>query len=313
MYIPALKTVLKKGKIRDVDSCGMLCSYEELGLEGNSDGIIELPLDAVVGQRVIDVLGINDPVIEIAVTPNRPDALGVYGIARDLAALRLGRLKPVMINEIISNAQASPFSVSLLNQEACPHFVGIYIENVKNSASPDFIQKRLKAIGCTPKSVLVDITNYISYSFARPLHVFDADKIGKNISVRLAYTGEILKALDGNEYILTDTDIVIANDHKVLALAGIMGGLDSGCDENTTNVFLESAYFNPSFIAKTGRRLNLLSDARYRFERGIDPAFTLDGAKIATNMILELCGGQVLQRLDIGTILLPDPSFWSFL
>ncbi|MEM6603434.1 MAG: YtpR family tRNA-binding protein, partial [Pseudomonadota bacterium] len=232
MYIPGLDITLKKGKIRGIESCGMLCSYEELGLEGDNTGIIELPEAAKIGDKVIDVLGINDPLIEISITPNRPDALGVYGIARDLAAAGLGKLKTVHIPDY-KGAFKSPISVTVQHPESCPHFVGAYISGVKNVKAPDWMVKRLAAVGCSSHSALVDITNYMSYSFARPLHVFDADKIGKNISARLAKPDEEIISLKDISYHLEDKDIVIADEEKPHAIAGIMGGLESGCSDDT--------------------------------------------------------------------------------
>lgn len=308
MYIPGLDITIKKGKIRGVESHGMLCSLEELGLEESCEGILELPEEAKVGTRVIDILGFNDPMIEIAITPNRPDALGVYGVARDLAAYGLGKLKPLEIPEIKGEFK-SPISFEVTHSESCPHFVGYYIKNIENKPSPDYIQKRLKAIGMTPKSSLVDITNYLSFTFARPLHVFDADKIGTKMQARLAKSGEEIKSLKEIDYKLEEKDIVIADENKAHAIAGIMGGFESGCSLETKNVFIESAYFNPHYIAMTGRRLGILSDARYRFERGIDPEFTKNGAKFAANMVLALCGGQASEIVEAGEEIKVEEAF----
>ena len=309
MYIPGLDITIKKGKIRDIESCGMLCSLTELGLtDDSSDGIMELPISAKIGEKIIDVLGINDPVIDISVTPNRPDALGVYGIAQDLAAYGLGTLKPLHIPDIIGTFD-SPINIALEHTQSCPHFVGYYIKNVTITQSPEYIKNFLKAVGCKSINAAVDITNYISYSFARPLHVFDADKIDGNICARLAQEGETIKALDEGTYSLAANDIVIASSTQPLAIAGIMGGLDSGVYDNTTNIFLESAYFNPDYIAATGRRLGILSDARYRFERGVNPAFSENGAKIAAQMIAHLCGGEISKIVIAGKPTLPDVAF----
>lgn len=309
MYIPGLDITIKKGNIRDVESCGMLCSLTELGLTSDqSDGIMELPQDAKIGDKIIDVLGINDPMIEISVTPNRPDALGVYGIAQDLAAFGLGSLKPLNIPSIQGTFD-SPVRFSVEHPESCPHFVGYYIKGVKITQSPEKIKNFLKAVGCKSINAAVDVTNYLSYSFARPLHVFDADKISPNLQARLAKNTEMLKALDDVTYQLNETDIVIASENEPYAIAGIMGGFDSGVYENTTNIFLESAYFNPDYIARTGRRLGILSDARYRFERGVNPAFTEDGAKIAAQMIVDLCGGEISKIVIAGKPSLPDTAF----
>lgn len=309
MYIPGLDITIKKGKIREIESCGMLCSLSELGLTSDeSDGIMEVPESAKIGERIIDILGINDPVIDISVTPNRPDALGVYGIAHDLAAFGLGVLKPLQI-PTTEGTFDSPITVSVTHPESCPHFVGYYIKNVKIIQSPEKIKNFLKAVGCKSINAAVDVTNYLSYSFARPLHVFDADKISPNLQARLANNTETLQALDEENYQLQTNDIVIASDSEPYTIAGIMGGLASGVYENTTNIFLESAYFNPDYVAQTGRRLGILSDARYRFERGINPAFTEDGAKIAARMIVDLCGGEISKIVIAGKPTLPDTAF----
>lgn len=309
MYIPGLDITIKKGKIRDIESCGMLCSITELGLEGeDNDGIMELPETAKVGEKVIDVLGVNDPVIDISITPNRPDALGVYGIAHDLAAAGLGTLKQLEIPQLKTSFD-SPISLSLEHPESCSHFVGYYIKGVQVCDAPDHITHFLKAMGCKSINAPVDITNYMAYSYARPLHVFDADKIGTKLCARLAQAGESLEALDEETYQLQDNDIVIADENAPQAIAGVMGGLKSGVYETTTNIFLESAYFNPDYIAATGRRLNIISDARYRFERGISPAFAEDGAKIAAQMIVDICGGEISHVVVAGKPPLPDTAY----
>jgi phenylalanyl-tRNA synthetase beta chain len=297
-YIPGLDITIKQGNIRGIDSMGMLCSAEELGLTEESEGIIELPANSNIGDNIAKVLGLNDPMIEISITPNRPDALGVYGIARDLAARGLGTLKPYK-NGHEGGSKESKIKVHLQTDD-CPHFVGCYIENVQNKHTPDHTQKRMQSIGLKPISALVDITNYISYDYARPLHVFDADKIEGDIIVRSAKEGETLLALDEKIYTLSDSMMVIADEKKILAIAGIMGGLESGVTENTKNVFLESAYFDPISVATTGRKLNILSDARYRFERGIDPNSTMQGAKTALNMLIDLCGGSPSKFIEAG-------------
>lgn len=288
VFIPGSGITIKKTKIRDVESNGMLCSAEELGLGEASEGIIELPTDAAPGAPAASALGADDPVIEIAVTPNRADALGVYGIARDLAAAGLGTLKPLAAPAQAATAQ----SWITLATPHCPYFVGCHIRGVKNGASPEWMQRRLRAIGLRPISALVDITNYFTFAFGRPLHVFDTAKLTGNITVRAGRSGETLKALNGKTYALTPEMTVIADDAGALALGGIIGGEASGCTETTTDVFLEAAYFDPVNIAKTGRALELLSDARYRFERGVDPAFVEAGARLAAQMIMALCGGE---------------------
>ncbi|MEL6979216.1 MAG: phenylalanine--tRNA ligase subunit beta [Pseudomonadota bacterium] len=301
-YVPGTDLWLKAGEIRGERSEGMLVSERELEISDEHDGIIELPSDAPLGVRFIDYIGLNDPVIEIAITPNRPDALGVYGIARDLAARGLGRLKDGETAPI-DGAFASPIGVSLdsgvtadseESAAACPYFVGRLIRGVKNGPSPDWMQRRLKAIGIGPKNALVDITNYVSFDRARPLHVFDAGKLEGNIKVRLSKPEESLLALDGETYVLEPGMTLICDrgGRRPAAIAGVMGGAESGCSEETTDVFVESAYFDPIRTAATGRRLKINSDARYRFDRGVDPVYTREGAELATKLILECCGGE---------------------
>ncbi len=295
MYIPGIGVTLKKSKIRGVTSNGMLLSERELGLSDNHDGIVELPDDAVVGTPASQALGRNDTVIDIGVTPNRGDCLGVRGVARDLAAAGVGTLKPLDV-EPVTGSFISPIQVNIdLDDEsksACPYFVGRYIKGVKNGESPKWLKDKLIAIGLRPISVLVDITNLFTISYGRPLHVFDADKVEGDIQVRFSHNGETLRALDGKDYELDDAMTVIADAKTVESLGGVMGGEGSGCTEKTVNVFMESAYFDPVRTAATGRKLNLQSDARFRFERGIDPDFVMPGAELATKLILDLCGGE---------------------
>ncbi len=244
--------------------------------------------------RYIDWRGLNDPVVEIKVTPNRPDALGIHGIARDLAARGLGRLKPVTAPPVAGRFP-TPIAVTIdpaLKAKGCPHFAGRLIRGVRNGPAPDWLAARLKAIGLRPISALVDITNYFTFGLNRPLHVFDAARVTGALHIRPARTGETLLALDGKTYTLADGQMVIADDHGPESLAGIMGGEGSGVSPETTDVFLESAFWDPITIAATGRALKINSDARYRFERGVDPAFTLPGLELATQMILDLCGGE---------------------
>jgi phenylalanyl-tRNA synthetase beta chain len=292
--IPESGQVLKVGKIRGVESQGMMCSSRELGLGDDHSGIIELPEGAPLGVSVTEVLPL-DPMIEIAITPNRPDCLGVRGIARDLAASGLGTLKPLTV-EPVPGTFDSPVTVTSgldeAGRDACPMFVGRYIRGVKNGDSPQWVRDRLAAIGLRPISALVDVTNLISYEFARPLHVFDADKLTGDIHPRFARAGETLMALDEKEYALTPEDVGICDDAGPQAIGGVMGGLTTGCTETTVNVFLESALFDPRRIAATGRRLGIDSDARYRFERGVDPESAILGAEAATRLILEWCGGE---------------------
>ena len=247
--------------------------------------------------------------IYVKVTPNRPDALGIYGIARDLAAKGLGTLKPLDAKKVEGRFD-SPIKVSLDFPDGdttpCPLFVGRYIRGVKNGPSPEWLQRRLRAIGLRPISALVDITNYITFAYGRPLHVFDADKVKGNIRARLAKDGETLEALDNKSYTLSAGMTVIADDAGPEAIAGIIGGSPSSCTEETVNVFLEAAYFDPLRTAATGRKLGITSDARYRFERGVDPAFTPVGAEIATRMILDLCGGEASHVVTAGAV--PDTA-----
>jgi phenylalanyl-tRNA synthetase beta chain len=301
-HVPGTGVDLKPGVIRGVASNGMLCSERELELSDSHDGIIELPDDAPLGARFIDWRGLNDPVIEIKITPNRPDALGVRGIARDLAARGLGTLRPQEIVPV-QGAFPSPVGVRIapdLRLRGCPHFAGRVIRGVRNGPSPDWLQQRLRAIGLRPISALVDITNFFTFDLARPLHVFDADKVRGGLRIRMAEAGESLVALDGRTYQLVPGQMVIADDAGPESLAGIMGGEASGVSEATVNVFLESAWWDPITIAATGRALKIVSDARYRFERGVDPAFTRPGLEAATRMILDLCGGEASEVVEDG-------------
>lgn len=297
-YVPGIDVTLGIGKIRGVESHGMMASERELELSDEHNGIIELP-SGEVGQKFVDWLAANrpgtvDPMIHIKITPNRPDALGVRGIARDLAARGLGTLKPLPI-PAIKGGFASPVQVEIsdvLKAKGCPHFAGRTIRGVKNGASPEWLTNRLKAIGLRPISILVDITNYFTYGLNRPLHVFDAAKVQGRLRIHPAAGGEEFLALDGKTYTLRAGQMAISDDQGVESLAGIMGGEVSGCTEATTDVFLESAWWDPITVATTGRALKINSDARYRFERGVDPAFTLEGLDLATQMILDLCGGE---------------------
>jgi phenylalanyl-tRNA synthetase beta chain len=302
--IPATKDVLQLGSIRGQESQGMMCSERELLLSEEHDGIIDVQGDWPVGTPAVVALGLDDPMIYIKVTANRPDALGIHGLARDLAAKGLGTLKPLNA-ATVKGTFKSPISVSL-ETEGCPLFVGRYFRGVKNGPSPAWLQRRLKSIGLRPISTLVDITNYITFTYARPLHVFDADKTHGNISARAAKDGETLLALDGKAYTLNSQMTVIADERGAEGIAGIMGAEASGCSDTTTNVFLEAAYFDPRQTAATGRKLSINSDARYRFERGIDPAFTQTGAELATRMILELCGGEASELVVAGAA--PDTT-----
>ncbi|PZQ52234.1 MAG: phenylalanine--tRNA ligase subunit beta [Rhodovulum sulfidophilum] len=292
-YIPGIDTTIKVGKIRGVESHGMMLSEREMKLSDEHNGILELPADAPVGARLTEVLRF-DPVIEIAITPNRPDALGVAGIARDLAARGLGTVKTPAVEEV-PGGFPNPIGVYLapdVVSEACPLFVGRLIRGVKNGPSPKWMQDRLRAIGLRPISALVDITNYVTFDRGRPLHVFDAAKVhGGALTVRLAKPGETVLALDGKTYVFDGSETVISDATGVESIGGIMGGERSGCAEETTEVFVEAAYFDPVRTARTGRRLRINTDARYRFDRGVDPEFTKAGVELATKLILEICGG----------------------
>jgi phenylalanyl-tRNA synthetase beta chain len=310
-FIPGKKMTLGKGVIRGVESNGMLCSEAELLLSEDHDGIIDLPDDAPVGARFIDYANLNEPVIEINLTPNRPDAASVHGIARDLAAAGLGKLKERPIKPVPAG-YACPVSVSLdlsdADRHLCPAFALRLVRGVKNGPSPEWLQKRLRDIGLRPISALVDITNYITFDRGRPLHVFDAQKVSRSLVVRRAHAGEQIVALDGRSYRLDENIVVIADDAGVQSIAGIMGGARSGCELETTDVLIESALWDPSNIAKTGRRLSVNSDARYRFERGVDPAFCVPGAELATHLILEICGGDPSELTVAGAIDMPGKT-----
>lgn len=291
--IPGSGLVLKPSVIRGVASEGMLCSAREMGISEDHAGILDLPAEARVGEAFARALGLDDPVLEIKLTPNRADCLGVRGIARDLQAAGLGTLKPIDERRVEGRFQ-SPLGVRIEAEAAgaCPLFAGRLIRGVKNRPSPDWLQRRLRAVGLRPISALVDITNYFTMDLARPLHVFDAGKIETGLTVRLARVGERLLALDGREYALDPEICVIADAGAVQSLGGVMGGEASGVTLATQEVFVESALFDPVRTAATGRRLGILSDARYRFERGVDPAFAVPGLEMATRLILELCGGE---------------------
>ena len=303
--IPATGEALKVGTIRGIESRGMLCSARELMLGDEHDGIIELSADAKIGEPAAKALGLTDPVIDVSLTPNRGDAASVFGIARDLAASGLGNLKDTAVNAV-KGKFASPKSIALNfppeSADACPLFAGRMVRGVKNGPSPKWVQDRLKAVGLRPISALVDVTNLISLDRGRPLHVFDADKLSGNLQARLAKDGEQILALDGKTYVLDAGMTVIADDNAARGIAGVMGGEETGCSEATTNVFIESAYFDPARTARTGQKLGILSDARYRFERGVDPEFVVSGLELATKLILEWCGGEPSETVVAGAV-----------
>ncbi len=309
VYVPGIDTTIGVGKIRGIESFGMMASEREMELSDEHDGIIELP-SGEVGERFIDWLAENDPakvdpVIEIAITPNRPDALGVRGIARDLAARGLGALKPRDC-EPVPGEYTCPIKVSIDEDTAdgCPLFSGRLIRGVRNGPSPQWLQDILRTIGLRPISALVDITNFFTYDRNRPLHVFDAAKVAGDLRIHRAKGGERLMALDDKEYAFQPGMMVISDDSGPESIAGIMGGLATGVTAETTDVFLESAYWDAVQIALAGRALKINSDARYRFERGVDPAFTLEGLEHATRMILDLCGGEASNVVVAGKV--PD-------
>ncbi|AWZ19995.1 phenylalanyl-tRNA synthetase beta subunit [Roseovarius sp. TM1035] len=312
VYVPGIDTTIGVGKIRGIESHGMMCSEREMELSEEHDGIIELP-SGEVGQRFTDWLAAHDPakvdpVIEIAITPNRPDALGVRGIALDLAARGMGKMKPAQTVDI-EGQFACPIGVTIDADTAtggCEVFAGRLIRGVKNGPSPEWLQQRLRAIGLRPISALVDITNFFTYDRNRPLHVFDADKVKGDLRIHRTTGGETLIGLDEKEYTFGLGQVVISDESGIESIGGIMGGLATGCTDETVNVFLEAAVWDTVQIATTGRALRINSDARYRNERGIDPAFNMEALDLATQMILDLCGGAPSNRVVAGKV--PDVS-----
>ena len=321
--IPATGDILKLGTIRGVESRGMMCSARELLLGEDHDGIIELKAGAKVGEPVVAALveaGLlaNDPLFDVSITPNRGDAASVFGIARDLAASGLSTLKAEKIQPVAGKFP-SPKKITLdfapENKDACPIFAGRLIRGVRNGPAPKWVQDRLKSVGMKSISALVDATNLISQDRGRPLHVFDADKLSGNLHARMANDHEQLLALDEKTYVLDADTIVIADDSYARGIAGIMGGMDTGSFEDTKNVFIESAWFDPARIARAGRKQGIISDARYRFERGVDPQFVLPGLELCTQYILEWCGGEASDVVIAGALppphkpILFDPAF----
>jgi phenylalanyl-tRNA synthetase beta chain len=305
-YIPGKKLTLAKGVIRGVESNGMLCSAAELELSEDHEGIIELPDDAPVGMAYARFAGLDDPAFDVAVTPNRPDATGVAGIARDLAAVGLGNLK-TPAPKAYEGAFDCPTRVQLdftpADAHLCPAFALRLVRGVTNGPSPEWMQERLRAIGLRPISALVDITNYVTFDRGRPLHVFDLAKVAGDLTVRRARAGESVRALDGKTYVLDETMVAISDANGVESIAGIMGGEHSGCDETTRDVLIESALWDPTTTAHTGRKLGIATDARYRFERGVDPDFCVPGCDLATEFVLSICGGEPSRMVVAG-----DPS-----
>ena len=301
--IPGTGVVLKKAKIRGVESCGMLCSEREMGMSDEHEGIIELDPEAPVGAPFAQFMGLDDPLFDIAITPNRADCLGVFGIARDLAAAGLGRLKTAEIEPVASTFK-SPIDVTLDfpgdGPSPCPLFLGRYVRGVRNCESPRWLKDRLTSVGLRPISALVDLTNFLTIDRNRPVHVFDADKVKGDIWLRLGGGGAPFAALNGKEYVLDDTMTGIGDESGVISLAGVMGGEPTGCTMETTDVFIEIALFDPVRTAATGRTFNLESDARYRFERGVDPAFAGPGMELMTRLVMESCGGEASEVVVAG-------------
>jgi phenylalanyl-tRNA synthetase beta chain len=304
-YVPGSDLTLKVAAIRGVESRGMMCSVRELELGDDHDGIIELAADAPVGANYAAWAGLDDPVIDVSVTPNRQDAMGVHGIARDLAAAGLGRLKSVEVPDI-PGTYPCPIEIRTEDPEGCPAFYGRVIRGVSNGPSPDWLQRRLKAVGQRPISALVDMTNYIMLTHGRPLHVYDLARLEGAIVARRARDGEEVLALNGKSYRLDPSMTVIADDVQVHDIGGIMGGEHSGVTEATADILIECAYFEPEHIALTGQKLGLTSDARSRFERGVDPLFLEAGVELATAMAMELAGGEPSQIVRAGTP--PNPQ-----
>jgi len=298
-YIPGIDVTLAVGKIRGVESHGMMCSERELGLSDEHDGIIDLPADAPVGASFAAYAHLDDPVIEINLTPNHPDATGVHGVARDLAASGRGTLRSGPIAPVPGKGE-TPVKVTIDAADLCPGFALRLVRGVSNGASPKWLQQRLIAIGLRPINALVDITNYVTFDRGRPLHVFDARKVDGDLVVRRARDGEKVLALDGREYTLTPQMCVIADRNGVESIAGVMGGEHSGCDEATTDVLIESALWDPLATARTGRELGIRTDARYRFERGVDPEMMVPGIELATKMVLDFCGGEPAGTTVVG-------------
>jgi phenylalanyl-tRNA synthetase beta chain len=309
-YIPGKDITIGKGNIRGQVSNGMLCSAAELELSNDHDGIIELPDDAPVGTKYVDYAGIDGVVFDISITPNRGDATGVYGIARDLAAFGLGTLKQTDMAPIASKGPSPiaplPQQFSGDEPKTIRKFAGRYIRGVRNGPSPDWLQARLRAVGLRPINAIVDITNLVSLGWGRPLHAYDADKIEGQPVLRNARAGEVLDALDNKNYTLDETMTVIADDKGPLCLGGIMGGIRSGSTDEMVNVFMECASWDPELVARTGRKTGIVSDARYRLERSVDPALTEPGLELATRLVLELCGGEPLEPAISGEDVFPN-------
>ncbi len=303
-HVPGLGVTLKVAAIRGVESNGMMCSARELQLGEDHDGILDLPADAPVGEIYADWAGLNDPVFDVAITPNRQDCMGVYGIARDLAAAGIGTLRALDI-PTFADAAPCPVAIATADPEGCPAFLARHVRGVQNGPSPDWLQALLVKAGLRPISALVDITNYFTIGHGRPLHVYDVAKLTGGLTARRAVDGESLLALNGKTYTLDPSMTVIADDAHVHDIGGIMGGAESGVSPETTDVLIEAAYFAAERIGATGRALGISSDARARFERGVDPAFVAPGLDLAAAMIVALCGGQVSAMAQAGELPVP--------
>ncbi|EJC82136.1 phenylalanyl-tRNA synthetase, beta subunit [Rhizobium leguminosarum bv. trifolii WSM2297] len=300
-YVPGIDVTLAVGNIRGVESHGMMCSEKELEISDSHDGIIDLPEDAPVGKSYAAYAHLDDPVIEINLTPNRPDCTSIHGIARDLAASGLGTLKARPAPSFAVDGETPvKLTLDLDDPKLCPGFSLRLVRGVKNGPSPRWMQQRLLAIGLRPINALVDITNYMTFDQGRPMHVFDAAKVKGNLTVRRAAEGETVLALDQREYKLSPNNVVISDEDGIESIGGIMGGEHSGCDENTVDVLIESALWDPMNIAKSGRSLGIITDARYRFERGVDPEYMVPGLERTTELVLELCGGTAAKAEIVG-------------
>ena len=312
LYIPGIDLKLKKGKIRGEVSEGMMLSERELGLSDEHDGIIEISENIANGTDAITALNLNDPIFELAITPNRGDCLSVRGIARDLAAKGCGVLKDLKIETLKSSNFDSPIKwVIKEDNNSCEYVLGRYFRNVSNRKSPEWLTKKIISIGLRPINALADITNFITIDLGRPLHVFDADKIDGDLTMHLSVEGNEVDALDNKNYKLSNINTIISDSKKIHGIAGIIGGLESGCSENTKNVFLEVASFKPSGIAKSARSLGIFSDARQRFERGIDKDFIEKGIEYASSLIVNCCGGEASPIINAGN-LQSTPTFIDY-
>ncbi|MGJ8562683.1 MAG: phenylalanine--tRNA ligase subunit beta [Alphaproteobacteria bacterium] len=307
-YIPGADFSLDKKprKIRGVESSGMMCSASELGLGQDSDGIMDLDAGFEMGTPIADALNMNDPVIDFEVTPNRPDWLGVDSIARDLAAAGLGTVTTKAVTPV-KGTFPCPQEIKIDANDACPVFAGRVVRGVKNGPSPQWLQDRLKAIGLRPISALVDITNFITYDRARPLHFYDRAKLSGPITVRMGQDGSFA-ALDDKSYTATADDCAITDASGIIGLGGIVGGESTGCDDATTEILIEAAWFDPLTIRKTAKRLGVNSDAKYRFERGVDTGFVIGGVEMATQMVLDICGGEASDITVAGAVPVAPPA-----